>query len=433
MSRLLAHISRRDLLKRAGAASAAAAVPTALSEAAQAPAAPPRTEPLETLTQPEAETLEAIVARLIPTDANGPGAREARAAHYIDRALGGALAASREAYRVGPRQPRRLRAAAKGRRFSQLSESDQDELLTALEQNAVPGFPAPGAAAFFNLVLNHTLQGTFGDPFYGGNRELRRLGPGRLPRRQACGDAGRAAPGPASAPAPHVGLRLLDVLGTPPQRRRRNDAVRPCPPLAVAEVDMATELPRTNVVVVGMGAAGGVAVLPLDAGRARRRGPRSRELARARRLLPRRAAQQLSRLAAVGAEGQSRDPHASRHGVRRRRRRGRDSPDDERRRRHHAALLGAELAAEPVGLQGGQRDAPPIRRLAHPEGFDGRGLAVRLRRAGALLRQGGSGDRRVRPGRQHPRRHRQARQHLRGPARAGVPDAAAARHRASPT
>ena len=29
---------------------------------------------------------------------------------------------------------------------------------------------SPGSsAAFFNLVLNHTHQGTFGDPYYGGN------------------------------------------------------------------------------------------------------------------------------------------------------------------------------------------------------------------------------------------------------------------------
>jgi len=166
------YISRRDLLKRAGAASAAAAVPTALSDAAQAPAAPLRAEPLETLTQPEAETLEAVVARLIPTDANGPGAREARAAHYIDRALGRTLAASREAYRSGLANLDAYARQAKGSRFSQLSERDQDELLSALEGNAVPSFGAPGAAAFFNLVLNHTLQGTFGDPFYGGNRNF---------------------------------------------------------------------------------------------------------------------------------------------------------------------------------------------------------------------------------------------------------------------
>ena len=170
-------ISRRDLLKRAGAASAAAAVPAVLTEAAQAPASPPRTEPLETLTQPEAETLEAICARLIPTDANGPGAREARAAHYIDRALGGALAASREAYRSGLANLDAYARQAKGNRFAQLSEADQDELLSALERNEVPSFGPLGAAAFFNLVLNHTLQGTFGDPYLRRQPQLRRLGP----------------------------------------------------------------------------------------------------------------------------------------------------------------------------------------------------------------------------------------------------------------
>jgi gluconate 2-dehydrogenase gamma chain len=148
-------------------------VPAAITEATQSPepAAPAR-EPLENLTQAEADTLEAVVARLIPTDANGPGAREARAAHYIDRALGGALAGARDAYRAGLAALDAHARSAKGRTFAQLSEADQDQTLTALEQNAVQGFAAPGSAAFFNLVLAHTLQGTFGDPYYGGNRNF---------------------------------------------------------------------------------------------------------------------------------------------------------------------------------------------------------------------------------------------------------------------
>ena len=90
-------VSRRDLLKSVGVATAASALPVdVLSQAA----APPRAR-LETLTDTEADVLDAIVARLIPTDANGPGATEARAARYIDRALGGALSASRDAYRAG--------------------------------------------------------------------------------------------------------------------------------------------------------------------------------------------------------------------------------------------------------------------------------------------------------------------------------------------
>jgi len=171
----MAGISRRDLLKHAGAVGAAAAVPmSAVSSEADAAAQTPEParEPLETLSPAEAETLEAMVARLIPSDANGPGAREARAAHYIDRALGGALAGFRETYLFGLTSLNTFANASKGGRFSQLSAADQDELLSALERNAVPGFGPPSAATFFSLVLGHTLQGTFGDPFYGGNRDF---------------------------------------------------------------------------------------------------------------------------------------------------------------------------------------------------------------------------------------------------------------------
>jgi hypothetical protein len=43
--------------------------------------------------------------------------------------------------------------------------------LQQLEAGTPPSFPG-GAAAFFTLVLGHTLQGTFGDPHYGGNRNF---------------------------------------------------------------------------------------------------------------------------------------------------------------------------------------------------------------------------------------------------------------------
>ena len=54
--------------------------------------------------------------------------------------------------------------------------------------------------------------------------------------------------------------------------------------------------------------------------------------------------------------------------TRSRRRPGWRPSDDERRRRHDAALLGAELAAEPVGLQGRQRDrrSATARRASRP-------------------------------------------------------------------
>jgi gluconate 2-dehydrogenase gamma chain len=37
-----------------------------------------------------------------------------------------------------------------------------------MEKNVATGF-SPNSAAFFNLVRTHTIQGTFCDPYYGGN------------------------------------------------------------------------------------------------------------------------------------------------------------------------------------------------------------------------------------------------------------------------
>jgi gluconate 2-dehydrogenase gamma chain len=171
-------VSRRDLLKRAGLAGAALTIPVTSASPSEAPAqarpaaATPavtaRREPIENLTAGEAEMLDAIVARLIPSDANGPGAREARAVHYIDRALGGALKESREAYRAGLAAFDAYCRSSRRAPFAELSTRDQDSVLMDVESGSATGFPA-SSAQFFNMVRTHTLQGTFGDPYYGGN------------------------------------------------------------------------------------------------------------------------------------------------------------------------------------------------------------------------------------------------------------------------
>jgi gluconate 2-dehydrogenase gamma chain len=128
----------------------------------------PRREPIENLTAYEADMLEAICARIIPTDANGPGAREARAAHYIDRALGGALSGSKAAYTAGLAAFDAYCRSSRRAPFTELSPRDQDSVLIDVETGAATGFTG-SSAAFFAMVRTHTLQGTFGDPYYGGN------------------------------------------------------------------------------------------------------------------------------------------------------------------------------------------------------------------------------------------------------------------------
>jgi gluconate 2-dehydrogenase gamma chain len=160
---------REFLLLTSGAAAAwlgtdpqaLSAAISAADEARRSPL-PPR---FDTLTPEQAADIEAICARIIPTD-DLPGAREARAIVYIDRALGsfarGQLAGILEGLadlnrRAAEGAVERLPGAA---RFSLLDEARQDELLRAIE-----GTP------FFGQVRFATLVGTFANPSWGGNHE----------------------------------------------------------------------------------------------------------------------------------------------------------------------------------------------------------------------------------------------------------------------
>ena len=164
-------VTRRELLQGAALIGVAAAAPEVVqvAAAADAPAASaPAREAFEHLTATESDLLEAIVERLIPSDANGPGAREARVAHYIDRALGGALAASRPSYAAGLDALDRYARASRGKPFLELAATDQDSVLIDCETGGARGFTG-SSAQFFAMVLAHTRQGMFGDPYYGGN------------------------------------------------------------------------------------------------------------------------------------------------------------------------------------------------------------------------------------------------------------------------
>jgi hypothetical protein len=208
------------LLKRAGLVGAAAMAtpiatlvpsPAVAQSAAQGQSAIGRGRVLETLSAAEAETLEALTARLIPSDANGPGALEAQAARYIDRALGGALASSHDAYRSGLAAVDAYARMSKGSLFAQLSAADQDAILRDMEGNAASGF-VPDAATFFNLVRAHTIQGTFCDPYLRRKYRFCWVGFDWLPRCATRGHTERATAGSAADADPPVGVRARDVF-----------------------------------------------------------------------------------------------------------------------------------------------------------------------------------------------------------------------------
>jgi gluconate 2-dehydrogenase gamma chain len=180
-----ATLSRRDLLRVAGTAGAAALAPAALAAAppGTAPAPPSvltppvlpiaRTAgPLLNLTAAETEVLTAMIDRLIPSDDLGPGAIEAGALRFIDRALSEAESSSADAYRAGLAALDRYSRYSRGAPFIELGPRDQDSVLIDVQTGAATGAGTGfegSSAAFFNLVKDHAWQGTFGDPQYGGN------------------------------------------------------------------------------------------------------------------------------------------------------------------------------------------------------------------------------------------------------------------------
>ena len=162
-------LSRRELLKQVGIVGVAAIpFPIFPRTEVRSQAMAPATEPAAVLNATESETLKAIVARIIPTDGNGPGALEARADRYIDRALGGALASSRPLYAAGLAEVDAYAQFFKGASFAKLSSSDQDTILADMQDNRATGFTRQ-PSQFFDLLRTYTIQGTFADPFYGGN------------------------------------------------------------------------------------------------------------------------------------------------------------------------------------------------------------------------------------------------------------------------
>jgi gluconate 2-dehydrogenase gamma chain len=166
--------SRLGLLKRVGAVGVTAAAAGTLTRSTPAETVVVKTvgrEGAVSLTADEIETIEAIVARLIPTDANGPGAKEARVARYIDWALGGGLGFFRADYESGLARTNAYAISLHGASFSKLTAAQQDAILTNMQRNTAPGF-TPNSQTFFNLIRGHTVEGMFGDPFHGGNENL---------------------------------------------------------------------------------------------------------------------------------------------------------------------------------------------------------------------------------------------------------------------
>jgi len=147
--------SRRDLIV------AAAFVPLA-ALTAQAQAVP------AALTPTQLKTLEAFIDRLIPTDELGPGAVAVGVQVYIERVLAGPNANEKAQFLEGLEAVDAYAKRTQGGSLAELSPEKRDQILKAIDDGTAQGLPQ--GRAFFNRARRLTLEGMFGDPYYGGNK-----------------------------------------------------------------------------------------------------------------------------------------------------------------------------------------------------------------------------------------------------------------------
>jgi gluconate 2-dehydrogenase gamma chain len=173
---MMNEFSRRRFLSQAGrgisAAWAAAHWPQMLAastHARQAAAQSAGAYKFEFFTPEEAVEVEAIAARIIPTD-DTPGAREAGVIYFIDRSLVTFANGDQQKYREGmPELQSEVREKFPGvEKFSAATREQQDELLQAMDatqpKKVARRRNLESAQTFFEAVRIATLAGFLIDP-----------------------------------------------------------------------------------------------------------------------------------------------------------------------------------------------------------------------------------------------------------------------------
>ena len=158
--------SRRAFLRAAVAAGAAWSaadllpIESALAWSAEQAAAN-KSGGFTALSAGEAETVDALSSRIIPSVDKRPGAHEAGVVYFVDRALATFNAGQKKMYAEGLQDlNRRAADMFKATAFSKLTAVQQDEVIRAIEKTP-----------FFQAVRFDTIVGTFALPTWGGNRD----------------------------------------------------------------------------------------------------------------------------------------------------------------------------------------------------------------------------------------------------------------------
>ena len=154
-------ISRRKVLQSAVSATSVSLIPLTSCTT-------PVSAPQQVLSREAWLILEAFTDRIIPADANGPGAVAAGVPYYIENSLASWNAEELESLSAGLFS---LTIAARNRYdldFQLLSDNNKDALLRDMEDGKIDAFE--NSAVIFSRLHRLTLEGMFSDPYYGGNQ-----------------------------------------------------------------------------------------------------------------------------------------------------------------------------------------------------------------------------------------------------------------------
>ncbi len=123
-------------------------------------------------TREEGLCILAICEQIVPADKD-PGATDAGVIHYIDKQLTGYFKSEQEFYRIGIAALQKSSIILNNMRFEEMSFSDQTNFLKRMEKGELPldEWSKIRQVEFFNRLVEHTMQGYYGSPRHGGNKD----------------------------------------------------------------------------------------------------------------------------------------------------------------------------------------------------------------------------------------------------------------------
>ncbi|MBN1996618.1 gluconate 2-dehydrogenase subunit 3 family protein [candidate division KSB1 bacterium] len=145
---------------------------TGLGTMAMLPACAYDPAPFRFFTQKEAECVIALTDQIIPADESGPGAVYANVVNYIDQQLVRVFRNEQSVYKKGITALQNSCKKIYGQLFHELEFDTQTDFLIKVESNNVPKefWDGIDPAQFFSMVIRHTMQGFYGSPVHGGNK-----------------------------------------------------------------------------------------------------------------------------------------------------------------------------------------------------------------------------------------------------------------------